>query len=444
MIYFTKSFAARLLALGVIVLFTEISVVTGGIALTPFDPVVGLLLFGILLHRLYAGSLRLRLLVADPIIVMVFTLFAYVGAVNFYHGLSLIAVKELIQGTEYVLFALALAGVVSIRESWSAFIKTFLGITLVVTLFSVGYHISLGEFTSYKRLGAIKLLFGIPVLIGFAWYVVDRERSRDQQSWIILLTLLAYAIVLLLSAERKAYLGTAFGCATVWYAHQRMKAESRTLREMLHSVVRVAGIGMLGVAVIAILMQIPMVERQVTSLLQVRSVVDVIISGESSDQLQSSSQARAVIIATGLTLLAQNPIWGIGTDQFKLRIGQFLDSERLQLALHNEYLRYAVETGLVGLFVYLATYVVVLYQAWKLAKTTTGWRHSASLITLGLVVYGGIINAFLSGGALNHILLVLPAALVVGLSARSPDPSLRRGSAQAKPPASPSSVDTPS
>jgi hypothetical protein len=76
-----------------------------------------------------------------------------------------------------------------------------------------------------------------------------------------------------------------------------------------------------------------------------------------------------------------------------------------------------VENGFIGLTLYLGLWFVIFKRALRIIFHGDQIDDNVSiLIAVGLTVYGGVINVFLGGGALNKLFLVFPAGVVIGLT----------------------------
>jgi hypothetical protein len=67
----------------------------------------------------------------------------------------------------------------------------------------------------------------------------------------------------------------------------------------------------------------------------------ILFGGRSGEEAEASATGRTEVLFHGITMLAQNPLFGMGIDQF---------SEAEGYTAHNAYLLAAVELGLVGFF----------------------------------------------------------------------------------------------
>lgn len=92
-----------------------------------------------------------------------------------------------------------------------------------------------------------------------------------------------------------------------------------------------------------------------------QSVIERVTMTETSNgQLEASAEARVTIWTDALNLIESNPILGSGYDTYEFmgRVGSFRDT-------HNMYVKTVVETGIVGLGVFLW----ILFTFWRLGWT---------------------------------------------------------------------------
>jgi O-antigen ligase len=141
-----------------------------------------------------------------------------------------------------------------------------------------------------------------------------------------------------------------------------------------------------------------------------------------------SNQVRLFLLQFTIETVKAHPWWGIGVGEFKEAIQFAAPGERFVKGSHSEYQRYAVETGLTGLGLYLLTWALMIRRAWRVVRRTDLAKQTETALVVGLVVYGAVINLFLGGGALNILFLVLPAGLLQGILNEEKQRASRRAS----------------
>lgn len=129
------------------------------------------------------------------------------------------------------------------------------------------------------------------------------------------------------------------------------------------------------------------------------------ISRESSD-LQGSSELRLNYLITGVKMLRQNPIFGVGPGNYPLLFEQFTSrfDEWGQRTAHSTWILAMSEGGLLGLALIACFFAVILKRAWRL-------RREMPELVLALITYG-VAMSFLSHTYM--IILYLLGALALG------------------------------
>jgi O-antigen ligase len=128
----------------------------------------------------------------------------------------------------------------------------------------------------------------------------------------------------------------------------------------------------------------------------------------------SSSGLRMGFYKNCIQLIEKHPILGVGTGAFKSEYrDQIGNIEGLQATSnpHNQYLLVGVETGLIGLFVFLG----FLFSGWRISSRLT---LENVYLTQGLVVLfslGCLFNSLLFDAGEGRFSCTLLAVLVSGL-----------------------------
>ena len=105
-------------------------------------------------------------------------------------------------------------------------------------------------------------------------------------------------------------------------------------------------------------------------------------------------------------LILQNPIFGVGLGNFTVN-GQ-------QDRPHNEYLQYAVNTGIIGGLLYIAFLITLLVRAIKNRKET----NNITFIT-GICIFCYLISAFF-GNTMPHVMPTFITMLAFFISTLTP------------------------
>jgi len=152
-------------------------------------------------------------------------------------------------------------------------------------------------------------------------------------------------------------------------------------------------------------------------------------AGRSAAETRDSTYMRASFAYVSWQMFLDHPVLGVGLSQYVLAKDEYLSDRTSELRLegirdqllHNLPLSILVETGLVGLGLYLAMFYAWTRDAWHLWRDQgiPDWARSHGLIMLGVIVVY-IPNAlFQPLGHMNivHMMLFFLAGITAALAA---------------------------
>ncbi|PYR70446.1 MAG: hypothetical protein DMF88_02840 [Acidobacteria bacterium] len=91
----------------------------------------------------------------------------------------------------------------------------------------------------------------------------------------------------------------------------------------------------------------------------------------------------------GLQILAKNPIVGVGANNFNVSLSKYdYGGVFAAMPIHNHYLRLAIETGLVGLVLYLSFFAWIAVLAYR-----SMWSNDALLTAMAIGLCSGIVGS---------------------------------------------------
>ncbi len=103
---------------------------------------------------------------------------------------------------------------------------------------------------------------------------------------------------------------------------------------------------------------------------------------------------RLPLMRTAINMFKENWLLGVGVNNYFFYIDQYLPislRHTWQSAVHNEYLMWAAETGILGFLLYYALLLVMMKKLWKLTVSPDPWIYLASLgffaVMLGSLSY---------------------------------------------------------
>jgi len=140
---------------------------------------------------------------------------------------------------------------------------------------------------------------------------------------------------------------------------------------------------------------------------------------KTEDGYDGTSLQRFAMWEFGLEIILSSPIFGAG-----INAGEFLGitadgfENRTWSSFHNAYVQQAVETGLVGLGIYLWIFVLMIIIGWRLYRSVDDWFQKGlglGLISCVLACMAGNV----AGGYWNYIGVVVYMYVLAGLVTRS-------------------------
>jgi hypothetical protein len=384
-----------LLPLTITCLFLPFRDQFGPVQVRPFDGMVVLLLLASLPQAaaMLRSKLSLGLILIVPFLVIhVLSAFTHSGT----NG-----IRELLQAS--LLFAVAF--LINFHADKLDYRKA--GAVLLVGMFAVmayniGWHISQGFWSGWKRLLDPKAVFSfLPMLLGVHLLLTPKHQRRTY--WILWWVV---GIAIVLSGERKALL--AYALLSVAFIG----------RGQLRLVAPIAAVGFAGLVIFAGLTDNRYLAKQLDSILEpspTQLSLGALASGDIPRSLSNAS--REFQMAQSAELMSKHPVFGVGTNAYVDLIMQRFGSlpRYLKQGVHNEFLRVFVENGVVGFAAYVTIWLVATIRLWTLATRLhqTGYFDAmrARLLTATLLVPPFFYVALEASGT-----RVIMAGIVVSLS----------------------------
>lgn len=218
------------------------------------------------------------------------------------------------------------------------FISRLIAVLFVIAIFVVIYHVSIGWYFGYKKLGNSKYVFGFLSLILFLY----RDQNRNYKY------LLCIAVVLMVcSLERKSIL--AF-----------------SLVVSLYFVSLIAGRYLKGIAMAAFLsgfvglcFYIAWYGTDTVIAGMELSSFDIFASDE-SEAMWVSNVHRRLLISFGLEIFTEHMFFGVGAKSLPFYMSSYFSLDELAIYTHNFLLDTAVEYGALGVAILFGSYLVTM------------------------------------------------------------------------------------
>lgn len=133
--------------------------------------------------------------------------------------------------------------------------------------------------------------------------------------------------------------------------------------------------------------------------------------------IASSTGIRLEIWKAAWCIITENPVFGIGSGQFKQALKTKMDQGEIKKIqqyshVHNEPLHFLVITGVVGLLAYLLVYLGAVYYFYR-ALTNRASEQVRYLGFLGILLVSGYFIFGLTNYSFGHNLMVIFFALMI-------------------------------
>jgi O-antigen ligase len=247
-----------------------------------------------------------------------------------------------------------MSGLINSQQALSHSLGWFLAAALIVGGYSYvtgDYKRVLveGERVSGLALGANG--FGWTMLlatVAAAYFWMLPSRARKIKRLMLLALMVGMAAATVLSGSRKAILGLgAFYLLWPLFCYRK----DMWRRPALLALVMV-GLTVGGVMMVRFVYRTPVADRFREGWMTLTG---------SRASLQGGTGSRLRLYSEARDLIVKHPIVGIGLDQFRVY-------SRTSNMVHSEYGDVAVSTGLVGLAIYMAIFMVFFLRAWKIRR----------------------------------------------------------------------------
>jgi O-antigen ligase len=360
----------------------------------------------------------------DDSVVLIAAFFLYQALNGLLLSGALPAAKETVQYLEFLLVLLVVARVTDRPESRRSFHQAMWSGIVILWLWTTFWHVSHGRWAGYKILEEAKYSYGLVAFLAVCCVLVIPPRHRWPARWFLIVAV----GLMILSGERKGWVSfLAASLIITWWYGRATRSVSALSRRPLVPLALLAAPAVIVFAILPGSRAGSYVARQMASFQDVLGGLGR--GGETYDTAATSSDRhRLYMLQLTLGAFARHPLFGLGTDGFKAGVAR---SSTVVYGVHNEYGRVAVENGLVGLALYGACWLLVLWRARFLVRIYAERADLPLLLSAGLAVYGCVLVMFVGVAAVNKMLLVVPAGLLLGyrteLERQSRNHSLRPG-----------------
>ena len=221
--------------------------------------------------------------------------------------------------------------------------------------FNIGWHISEGHWSGWKRLDELKHAFSFATLLTMIWIAMRHFRPNIFQ--LALFGFLGGAI--LISGERKALIIYALSFLIIMIGMRSSKAVVAFLAPVVC------------VAVALIFFVDDYVLRQLNSFAFETGYTPA------GAPASFSNEQRVFAFKAGMDMFSQHPLFGVGTNRYQMLINRFFSfyPSFLRTSIHGEFFRVLVENGLVGLSTYLLIWCAAIYRTLRFLRHMKATRE---------------------------------------------------------------------
>lgn len=231
--------------------------------------------------------------------------------------------------------------------------------------FYVGERIT--GFMSHWNTFSVLLMFALIMLVSFLFFAPESRR----RVWAWILLALVIGLGLLLAETRGVWIASvAAGLYLLWFWRRRLV--------LVVPIVLLAGFFLAPASM----------RQRFTSILRPSSV--------------DSNQFRVVTWRTGLNMIKQHPLLGLGPEMPRIKFEEYVPAgiprplpEGSYIHLHNIYLHYAAERGIPTLLMFLWLMGKILFDFWRGLRTVPPGRdnrrfllHGGIAVVLSILIEG--------------------------------------------------------
>ena len=219
----------------------------------------------------------------------------------------------------------------------------FSGLIIIYTIY---FHVSKGYFVGWKQLPDTRIAYVTFTILFFLYFKIF---AIDKKFIFFILSLMLFTI-LVLSGERKAI--TVFIFLLCLYYFSGIGIKSALILIALYLVFSVSNDFITN----------PYIKHKIETTLNIMNTGNyeyVMNTGQITDQDTFSNAQRAFSINISKTLIYENPLLGIGTNNYINYVHENYSylPEFMKLGIHGEFQKVIVENGIIGFLLYLFIWV---------------------------------------------------------------------------------------
>ena len=376
-------------------LMTPLLIKAGGITMRLFDLIIIISCFVLLIQFFFKDKK-----ISIPFATLLLIPFFLIHIIQARHlGLSNI-IREGLQSV--IIIATTILAYTQIRyDNWQMIAKYFYYAMTLILAVTIGWHVANGHITAWKLLNESKIIFSIfPIL--FAILALQNHYAPGYWRQKALVILLCYIPVVILSGERKALLITLILCLAII----PRKGFFLNIKNIFFMIIAVLTMS----AALPFMIELPYVQKQIASFTE-KDTTSVVLNQDGTFETKSLSNAqRAFAWEVSKDLVAENTLFGIGTNMYKPYVHEQFGAlpEFLKVEIHSEFQRALVELGVIGLLCYLLPIIRALFWlGYLIIKPVNPYARDIGLCMIpAFIIFMGT-----EGGGTQQMIMYIAIAL---------------------------------
>ncbi len=237
---------------------------------------------------------------------------------------------------------------------------------------------------------------GMGIAIGaiLCFYIILSERKYRYSLFLAIMI-----VTVFLTGSRKAIIFIAFNIVLILYFRYRGSLKSK----LKFIVISIAAIGVLFYLIFKVPIFYEILGERMESMLN-------FIIGKGTRE--GSIHERAVMINYGFQMFENKPLIGYGIDNYRILFGKAFGNWTYS---HNNFVELMVDTGLIGVFAYYLTHIVVLKGLFYSAKKTKYKIHCYVFISI-IISYIFLSSSLIYYDSKHFSILIVLASCIIRFS----------------------------
>ena len=306
-----------------------------------------------------------------------------------------VVIKQFVQYIEFILFAIIINYYFA-KINLNKILNVFLFVVSSVAIYYILVNLLKGNFIGMK-ISSNKIIPGLAATLYFSRFLFNKKKIKAS---IIIIILMLFTF---LTFERKSWVALSFSIMFQIFIYNKYVLKRKKILSLNKSnFIVIVIIVTIFATIFGLFFVNDMVNKQILSLISIFSKDPIVKT--------ASNSARIDILEKTFFMIKDNPILGIGLENFK---AEYLALTSLSSvpSTHSEFLSVWVSLGIIGLIMFLMIwlYPLKLLIALKKYKNQFNLIQKRNIIFIyGIWIYGFFINLFRGTGVVNLAFMILP------------------------------------